>query len=111
MIAPIMRQSLEYKELVEGRDEYGRPQVSEEPKKSKCRTTFKTEYVRTADGVTKEVNVEIDVPPGVKIPDGTKITFTDAQKDSHTGQIEGQDEAKNFSGSRVIFKTLYVGVI
>lgn len=86
-------------------DDYGRPQT--ETIESIARVQFKSQLISNTEGRHRRVNLEIDVPPEVDIPNGTKITYTTIQGKESTGTVENSEEITNLAGTKVYYRTVF----
>lgn len=87
-------------------DDYGRPHT--ETIDSIARVQFKSQLISNTDGQHRQVNLEIDVPPEVDLPNGTEVTYTTIQGKKSTGTVENSEEITNLAGTKVYYRTVYV---
>lgn len=87
-------------------DRYGKPITA--PFKSKARVRRKGNLIITKAGTETNTNIEIDVPQSTKVKDGDKIDFIDMDGVQGSGTVVSYEEATNLTGSRVLFRTVYV---
>lgn len=88
-------------------DRYGRKPKSEMT--TEARVAFSTQIIRQADGTQREARLEVDLPPQIILSEGDEIRAKDSQGVWHTAQIISIDDATNFSGSRIMYRTVLCG--
>jgi hypothetical protein len=89
------------------KDEYGRP--LKDAIISKARVMYTTRTIMGQDGQIHETSLEVDLPPNVPVEHGTEIEYTDYVGKTTKGQVVAMNESTNLSGSKVYFRTVYVG--
>jgi len=87
-------------------DKYGKPKTIKV--ESVARVRRKGNLIITKAGTETNTNIEIDVPQSTKVKDGDKVDFVDMDGVRGTGTVISYEEATNLSGSRVLFRTVYV---
>lgn len=87
-------------------DKYGKPIVSKES--SIARVRRKGNLVVNSSGEETRTNIEIDVPRKQMIESGNFIEFVDMDGVKGTGDVVSYEEATNLTGSRVLFRTVFV---
>ncbi|WP_414049777.1 hypothetical protein [Macrococcus animalis] len=87
-------------------DKYGKPKTIKV--ESIARVRRKGNLIITKTGTETNTNIEIDVPTSTMIKDGNKIDFVDMDGIRGTGTVINYEEATNLTGSRVLFRTVYV---
>lgn len=75
---------------------------------SDARVRRKTNLIRTADGTEHNATLEIDVPASVQVESGSAINFIDMDGNEGSGVVVNYEDATNITGSRVLFRTVYV---
>lgn len=94
---------------IDGYDDYGNPIVTEEEKRMvKARVRRRANLIQSKNGDETNTDIEIDVESDVIVIPGFRVDFVDAQGIAGTGDIVSYEETTNLSGSRVLFKTVYV---
>ncbi|OKL36995.1 hypothetical protein [Domibacillus mangrovi] len=89
-------------------DDYGRPKFKD-PRTSKARVQPELKVITTPDGENFESVLTIDIPPETFIQRGHDINWTDRFGQDIKGRISEVEETLNFSGTKVYFRTVYVG--
>lgn len=87
-------------------DKYGRPLT--EKVESKARVRRKSNLNIAASGTETNTNIEIDVPPQMLVKEGEEIHFIDMDGNDGSGRVVSYEEATNVTGSRVLFRTVFV---
>lgn len=87
-------------------DKYGKPKTV--VFKSVARVRRKGNLIITKAGTETNTNIEIDVPQSTRVKDGDKIDFVDMDGVKGTGTVISYEEATNLTGSRVLFRTVFV---
>lgn len=77
--------------------------------KTKARLRLTTRIVRTTDGEVRESNMEVALPPHINAMRGTKVKAKDQFGQWHEGLVISVDEATNFAGNYVYYRTVYCG--
>lgn len=86
-------------------DRYGKYPIIET--EVQARVKHSTEFVRTSSGTEIESKLEVDLPPEINLKDGQTIKAQDNFGEWHTAVIMSIDEATNFAGNRVLYRTCY----
>lgn len=89
------------------KDEYSRFKYNE--RLTKARVQHTTKVVRGTNGQEVQALLVIDIPADVKVAYGYEIRWTDRFNQLVKGSIVGIDEALNFTGNKVYFRTVYIG--
>ncbi|ULG70876.1 hypothetical protein [Macrococcus brunensis] len=87
-------------------DDYGIPKTGTVA--SDARVRRKTNLIRTANGTEHNATLEIDVPANVQVESGSTINFIDMDGNEGSGVVVSYEDATNITGSRVLFRTVYV---
>ncbi|MDJ1110624.1 hypothetical protein [Macrococcus sp. S115] len=87
-------------------DKYGRPLTKRV--ESKARVRRKSNLIITANGTETNTNIEIDVPSQMIVKEGEEISYIDMDGNDGTGKVISYEEANNVTGSRVLFRTVFV---
>lgn len=87
-------------------DKYGRPLT--EKVESKARVRRKSNLIITTSGTETNTNIEIDVPSQMIVKEGEEIHFIDMDGNDGSGRVVSYEEATNVTGSRVLFRTVFV---
>ncbi len=87
-------------------DKYGRPLTS--TLESKARVRRKSNLIITSSGTETNTNIEIDVPSQMIVKEGEEIHFIDMDGNDGSGRVVSYEEATNVTGSRVLFRTVFV---
>lgn len=87
-------------------DKYGRPLT--EKVESKARVRRKSNLIITTSGTETNTNIEIDVPSQMIVKEGEEISYIDMDGNDGTGKVISYEEATNVTGSRVLFRTVFV---
>lgn len=86
-------------------DRYGRLPTKEVT--TKARVAFTTQIVRSAQGTERQARLEVDLPPEIDVSEGLEIKAQDGQGKWHTAQIISIDDATNFAGNRIYYRTVF----
>jgi hypothetical protein len=89
------------------KDEYGKPVT--DPFLAKARVQYSTKTVRGTNGQTIETTLEIDLPADVYVEYGMEIEYTDWFGKVTKGLVRSMSESTNLSGTKVYFRTVFVG--
>lgn len=111
MRPPMNQRILVYKSVadesgVPKTDKYGRPLT--EKVESKARVRRKSNLIITSNGTETNTNIEVDVPSQMLIKEGEEINYIDMDGNEGTGRVISYEEATNVTGSRVLFRTVFV---
>lgn len=87
-------------------DKYGRPLTKRV--ESRARVRRKSNLIITANGTETNTNIEIDVPSQMIVKEGEEIHFIDMDGNDGSGRVVSYEEATNVTGSRVLFRTVFV---
>jgi hypothetical protein len=74
---------------------------------TKARVNFSTQFVRSPQGIEKQARLEVDLPPEIVLSEGLSIEAQDSQEKWHTAQIISIDDATNFAGNRILYRTVF----
>ena len=77
--------------------------------RSEARVRLTTRMVRNTDGDIMESNMEVVLPPHVNAMKGTKVKAKDQFGQWHEGLVITVEEATNFAGNYVYYRTVYCG--
>lgn len=88
-------------------DRYGKyPTITIE---TPARVNISTKILKNSDGTERRASLEIDLPPDVNLEYGTKIKALDNFMVWHEAEIIDIDDATNFAGNRVFYRTVLCG--
>jgi hypothetical protein len=104
---PPMRQVVTIHQPTGEKDEHSKPITV--PQTSKARVQYTTRTVKGTNGQTYETSLEIDLPAETPIAFGTEIEYTDRFENVTKGQVVSMNEATKLSGTKVFFRTVFVG--
>jgi hypothetical protein len=89
------------------KNEYGKPLT--DPLRTKARVQYSTRTVKGTNGQTFESTLEVDLPADVPVWYGTEIEYTDYAGKVTKGLVVAMSESTNLSGTKVFFRTVFVG--
>jgi hypothetical protein len=105
---PSMKQSvIVYVPRLGEKDEYGKP--LKDPVAINARVQYSTRTVKGTNGQTLETTLEIDLPADVPVGYGTEIEYTDYAGRVTKGLVIAMNESTNLAGTKVFFRTVFVG--
>jgi hypothetical protein len=85
-------------------DRYGNyPKIRQD---SIARVKFSTSLVTDPDGSQRQASLEVDLPPEVNLQYGVEIEALDSNGVWHTAQIVAINDATNFAGNRILYRTV-----
>ena len=79
------------------------------PVETKGRVRRTERVITTVDGRTRESQLEIDLPPEVRIVEGAKIHYIDPFGKPIEATVTTVEESTNLAGNRVDFRTAICG--